>query len=83
VTVIPFTNAGHISRKESALNALTEWANSCERKAIIGLSCGVVLPRQRHRAWAAERLQDAKHAVRGKCGRGFILLAEREKAGEL
>lgn len=74
--VIPFTNAGKITAKDSAVHALTQWANDCERKLLIGMSCGTVLPRERHRAWAGERIKGARFAVRrkGRCVSGYVLL---------
>ena len=74
--VVPFMSAGNITAKESALNALTQWANDCERKLLIGLSCGTVLPRVRHREWASQRIASAKYLGRrrGKNVSGLILL---------
>lgn len=74
MTIIPFANAGHITAKESALNALTQWASDCERKLLIGMSCGTVLPRERHRDWARLRLVGAKYFVlrHGKGCFGFL-----------
>jgi len=45
-----------IPRRQTDINALAEWANTCERK-LLGLHCGVVLDRTRHREWA-ERIID-------------------------
>ena len=53
--IVPFFNCGHIPMQDSAENALTEWASTCERK-LLQLGCGTVLPRERHRAWAHDVL---------------------------
>jgi hypothetical protein len=77
-----FANAGHIPVRQSALNAVTQWANDCERKVLIRLSCGIVLPRDRHRAWATEELASARFLM-GREGSGYALIgkaAAREAA---
>lgn len=50
-----FVNAGVIPIRESAVNALAQWANDMERK-LLGLHCGQMLERSRHRTWAASAL---------------------------
>jgi hypothetical protein len=71
--LISFINAGHITNRESAVNAVTQWANDCERKVLIDLSCGVVVPRERHRAWALEQVSNAKFLMRRKNPRFVII----------
>lgn len=66
-----FANAGNITAKESALHALTDWANSCERSLLLGRSSGTVLPRERHREWARQRLVGAEYLVR-RTPRGHV-----------
>lgn len=50
---IMVASAGIISPLESKVNAYAQWANDCERK-LLGLHCGQMLPRERHRNWARE-----------------------------
>lgn len=70
MTVIPFANAGNILAKQSAINAVAQQANDWERK-LLGLHCGQMLDRTRHKAWAARRVVGAQYAIR-RSGRGVI-----------
>lgn len=61
-----FVNAGHISKRQSAIYALSGWANSCERR-LLNLHCGQFLPHERHTHWAAEMIDRCKFLV-SPCG---------------
>jgi len=54
-----FVGVGKTTKRQSAIYALAEWANSRERK-LIGMSYGYVLPRERHLAWAKRRIDDCQ-----------------------
>lgn len=74
---VAFVNAGNISRKESARNALAQWANDCERR-LLNLSCGAVLERTRHREWADRKVAEGlQYLVSAKSGLGFAALRAR------
>jgi hypothetical protein len=45
------TDPEHVSERESKICAVAAWANEQERK-LLGLHCGRMLDRKRHRAWA-------------------------------
>ena len=53
---VKFVSHGNIPIEQSAVNALTQWANDMERK-LLGLHCGRVLDRQRHREWATDAMK--------------------------
>lgn len=61
-----YVNAGNITAEESARNALAQWANDCERR-LLGMTCGYVLPRERHKVWAEGALKhvEIKHVEDG------------------
>lgn len=67
-----FVNGGNLSNRQSAIYALAEWANSCERR-LLGLSCGYVLPRERHIAWAENIVSRCKFLMKRGSSSGAIL----------
>lgn len=50
-----FGHAGIIPLRESTRNALAQWANDCERR-LLGLHCGQMLDRRRHKRWAGSKV---------------------------
>lgn len=59
-------NAGHIPLEETMVNALAQWANDAERR-LLGLHCGQMLCRDRHRQWAVSRMFDVVWSQRDGC----------------
>jgi hypothetical protein len=68
-----FVNGGHISKRQSAINALAQWANDNERR-LCGLSCGDVLPRDRHRTWAEQVIADCRFLMQVGDNFGVVVL---------